>query len=440
MSTVCSLALLATIAGAVRPGEPMPIGIRQRVDHAVHVLRETMRQRDATAVAAAADGLRIALGDWAGVPERRPEFNIPPDAGPLLAQNERVRIWQEAWADALRQDIIPGADRLQVKHDLLRKTAYAVMGGLAAMRHGVGDPDEIRRELDKRLQYLLSVQRPDGLFPFPDLRGTKSPFAPVLESHYERFPEDFVDGWVIEDHGDGGLQFDNGVCAVTMAAAFEQLGDKRYLESARRACEWILTRPIVTNWNYNAFSVWAMARYTRLAGDPRFLAPAIERLRLGVLPGQLPNGRWMDPHNARTVYHAIILRALAELYAVISESDSVRSVLEDAIRRAERTLVDEIRSRGATDADHSLTALCAVDRVCAPDVRRTEAIRVVINAMHAHTREPRRNLLHDMTLLAVGQMLDWAAPSAADRTDRHADGTGTRRYNTLPVTGNAGPN
>jgi len=45
-----------------------------------------------------------------------------------------------------------------------------------------------------------------------------------------------------------------------------------------------------------------------------------------------------------------------------------------------------------------------------------------------------------MTLLAVGQMLDWAAPSAADRPDRHADGTGTRRYNTLPVTGNAGPN
>jgi hypothetical protein len=97
-------------------------------------------------------------------------------------------------------------------------------------------------------------------------------FAALLEAHYREWPEDFVDGWVVEDHLDGGLQFDNGVCAVTMLAAYQQLGDRRYLDSARRACEWTLGRPIVANWNYNAFSVWALARFVQVTGDRRFAA------------------------------------------------------------------------------------------------------------------------------------------------------------------------
>jgi hypothetical protein len=392
---------------APRPGDPMPFEVQQRVDWAADVLREAMARRDPPGVRAAADRLREALGDWAGVPDRRPDFRIAPDGKTRLGREDASLMWRNAWRDALRSNVIPGRDRPDARHNLLRQTAYVVMGGLAALRHHVGDRDEVRREVDRRLAYLLSVQRPHGLFPFPDLRGTDSKFAPILESHHRRWPEDFAAGWVIEDHGDGGLQFDNGVCAVTMITAYEQLGDERCLQSARRACEWVLKRPIVLNWNYNAFSIWAMARYTRATNDRRFLASAIERLQLGVLPGQLPSGRWMDRHNARTVYHAILLRAIADLYPVLSRDEPVRPVLADAIRRADRAIVDEIRLSGATDADHSLTALCAVERAIGPAPERTEAVRAILGAMRIQLLGRERIVLDDLTLFAVGQMLDY---------------------------------
>jgi hypothetical protein len=269
----------------------------------------------------------------------------------------------------------------------------------------VGDRERVRGRVDEGLAYLRSVQRAEGFFPFPDLRGTASPFASLLESHYRQYPEDFVDGWIVEDHGDGGLQFDNGVCAVAMLAAYAQRGEDRYLDSARRACAWTLTRPVVLNWNYNAFSVWALARYTRVSGDHRFVDAAVERLELGVLPGQLPSGRWMDRHNARTVYHAIILRAMAELYGALPEAHPVRPRLREAIERAERSLVDEVLAHGATDADHSLSALSAVERSLGADARRARAIRVIGNAMYAHLVEPGGTFLDDLTLLAVGGLL-----------------------------------
>ncbi len=385
---------------------PRADGVRERVDRAVEELRAAMRRHDFVAVEAAADAVRRAWGDRAGVPEHAARFLIPPDFGEGVGREQALSLWRDAWRDGLERNSVPAVHRPDTTHRLLRETAYVVMGGSAGLRHGAGPAEDIRRELDRRTAYLLAVQRPDGLFPFADLRGTDSPFAPILDSHYRRWPEDFVDGFVVEDHEDGGLQFDNGVCAVALVRAYEAGGSPRCLEAARRACEWTLTRPIVVNWNYNAFSVWALACYSRAARDTRFLAPAIERLRLGVLPGQLPSGRWADPHNARTVYHAILLRAMAELYGILPEHESVRPVLKEAIRRADRVLVEEICTRGATDADHSLSALCAVDRAIGPDPSRARAIRAVINAMRVQLTNRTRVMLEDLTLFAVGQMLD----------------------------------
>lgn len=407
------LLLSLYLALGAAPGEPLPPEVRQQVDLAFDGLREAMLRKDADAVQRATQRLHMALGDWAAVPERAPVFRVKPDAADPWSRAAAVEVWNVLWPSALRDHPVPGPDHPEVRHSLLRHTAYLVMGGLAALRHGVGDPAEVRREVDRRLAYLLSVQRKEGFFPFPDLRGTSSPFAGVLESHYSRFPEDFADGWVVEDHGDGGLQFDNGVCAVTMIAAYEHLQEGRYLEAARRACSWTLTRPIVTNWNYNAFSVWAMARYTRVTNDRQFLPAAVERLNLGVLPGQLPGGRWMDPHNARTVYHAILLRAMVELLGVLPDAEAVRPRLLAASRAAERTLIDEILHHGPTDADHSLSALTAAQRVLGPDDSRARAIRVLAQAVRRHIAAlPDERLLGDVSMFAVGELIELSAAAA----------------------------
>jgi hypothetical protein len=412
------IAFLISAAGWItastpQPGEPMPHDVRQRVDEANELLRNAMVKRDQALVNHAAARVQEALGPWLSVPERKPEYRIKPDArrGPSLAELKAV--WDRAWPVNLKRSPVPDLSNPKLIHPLLRHPSYVILGGLAALKCDVGDEVEIRREVNARLGYLLRVQRPNGLFPFADLRGTDTKFAALLDNHYRIWPEDFDNGFVIEDHLDGGLQFDNGVCVVTMITAYEVLGDERYRQAASKACEWTLQRPIVVNWNYNAFSIWALSRYVRATADRSLIAPAIERLRLGVLPGQTSSGRWMDPHNARTVYHAIILRAMAELYAILDVDAEIRATLRQAIRRAERVLVDEIRTRGATDADHSLSALCAVDRAFGPDARRSEAICVLGNAIYAQVVDRGEKCLHDLTLFAVGELLMHEARSFA---------------------------
>jgi hypothetical protein len=393
------------------PGDIAPAEVREAIDRAVDRLRTAMKAKDHKEIEQATEQLREALGPWAGVPERRPEFVSPPDPDTSLTRERLARLWRAAWAKAQKGYRAPGrwglpADHPEAEHTMLRETAYVVSGGLAGLRHRVADHPDLRRKVEEGLAYLLSVQQPDGLFPFPDVRSWHRHFRGPLESLYQQHPEAFQKGWIIDDFGDGGLQFDNGVCAAVLIEAWEQLGEDRYREAARRACRWAAGRPVVPNWNYNAFTVWAMARHSMLTGSREFVESAIEKARLGVLPGQLPDGRWVDQHNARTVYHAIILRGLACLYGVLPADSPHRVLLGDAVRRAERVLVDELYAHGATDADHSLTALSAVQDAMGASPRRTAAMRIIINAMYKELTDGNQSAFDDAGMFAAGEALD----------------------------------
>lgn len=392
-------------------GEPEPSDVRDRVDAARRALADAMFKADAGAIEAAVARLHEALGEWLAVPETAPRFAGPPDMETPVTPQRLRRLWSAGWAAAEKSYGRDGrwglpADHPDVRHTLLRHTAYVIIGGIAAMRQGFGDHLVIRERLKEGLDYLLSVQKPNGLFPFPDVRGWHRHFTPPLESLFHQHPEAFEDGWVIDDFGDGGLQFDNGVCAVAMLAAFEQFGTAAYRESAGRACRWAVGRPVVPNWNYNAFSVWALARCVEVAKREEFRAPAVRKAVLGILPGQLPGGRWLDRHNSRTVYHAIILRGLAVLYRVLPPEETLRQWVRSAIERAEAALVDELYDSGASDADHSLTALCEVEKSIGFSERRLGAMRVVVNAMIARLVDDKAEALEDVSLLAVGQAVE----------------------------------
>jgi len=392
-------------------GVPEPLEVRERIEAARRGLAEAMVKEDSKTIETAVGRLREALGEWLAVPETAPRFAGPPDPNTAITP-ERLRwLWSAGWAAAEKAYSGNGrwslpADHPEARHTLLRKTAYVIMGGIAGLRHGFGNEAAIRNRLTEGLDYLLSVQKPNGLFPFPDIRGWHPHFTPPLESLYYQHPEAFQDGWVIDDFGDGGLQFDNGVCAVTMLAAFEHFGAAAYRESAERACRWAVGRPVVPNFNYNAFSVWALARCVEVAKQEEFRAPAVRKAVLGILPGQLPGGRWLDRHNSRTVYHAILLRSLAVLYRVLPDEETLRQWLRSAIERAEAVLVDELYASGASDADHSLTALCEVEKSLGFGERRLGAMRVVVNAMIARLLDGDAAALDDVSLLSVGQAVE----------------------------------
>ncbi|NLE59280.1 MAG: hypothetical protein GX616_13040 [Planctomycetes bacterium] len=404
-------------------GVPEPSQVRERVDAARRGLAEAMLEQDAKAVESAVARMHEALGEWVAVPETAPRFAGSPNPDIAVTPERLQRLWDAGWAAAEKAYSGDGrwglpltdlrgsgkggpADRPEVRHTLLRRTAYVIIGGITAIRHGFGDQAAIRKRVKEGLGYLLSVQKPGGLFPFPDVRGRHPHFTPPLESLYHQHPEAFQDGWVIDDFGDGGLQFDNGVCAVTMLTAFEHFKTAAYRESAERACRWAVGRPVVPNWNYNAFSVWALARHIEVTGEEELRVPAIQKAVLGILPGQLPAGRWLDRHNCRTVYHAINLRGLAVLYRVLPNEPSLRRWVRSAIERAEAVLLDELYTVGASDADHSLTALCEVEKALGPSARRLGAMRVTVNAMIARLVDGRATELDDVSLLAVGQAVE----------------------------------
>lgn len=149
-----------------------------------------------------------------------------------------------------------------------------------------------------------------------------------------------------DDRTDGGLQFDNGLCGRALISAWELTKDDRYLAAARKSGDWAIGRPLVSNWNYNAFSVGLLARLAIATGDEKYLNAAVKKAEIGVLPGQMPGGRWFDAHNASAVYHNILLRDLFELLHALPAEHACRPTLLDALTRGLNQAADETLENG----------------------------------------------------------------------------------------------
>jgi hypothetical protein len=150
---------------------------------------------------------------------------------------------------------------------------------------------------------------------------------------------------------------------------YEITKDKRYLDAAKRASDWALTRPLVSNWNYNSFSVYLLARAYRVTGEKKYLEGATKKAMLGVIPGQLtegPNaGRWNDAHNARPSYHYIMLRGLAELAAVMPKDNSAHDAVLASLSLGLKNRNQNLLERGAANKDKAIEVLVFVNRAFA---------------------------------------------------------------------------
>jgi hypothetical protein len=91
-----------------------------------------------------------------------------------------------------------------------------------------------------------------------------------------------------------------------------------------------------------------LAHLSAATNDEKYLRAAIAKAEVGVLPGQLPGGRWFDAHNACAVYHNILLRELLHLHHALPANHAFAPILRDALTRGLDQAAGETLARGFT--------------------------------------------------------------------------------------------
>ena len=333
------------------PGERPPSEIVAKAQPALDEGRRALAAQDAAAVRASVAKAITALGPWAGNPETATRYFPPVDKTPF--DEAKLRAW---WLQEIERGLRglpwlknPGGDPRQMQAGL-RDAAWP-LDGLA--RTALLFPEK-REELTKHVRagadWLVKLQHPSGVFPFPIGPGLnpREKVGHIVARAIKEHPEIVVNDWIPDDHTDGGLQFDNGLCGRALLSAWELTKDARYLDAARKSGDWAIARPLVANWNYTAFSVGLLARLFTATGDAKYLDAAVKKADIGVLPGQMPGGRWFDAHNACAVYHNILLRDLLELHHALPADHAYRATLLDALTRGLNQAADETLAKGYT--------------------------------------------------------------------------------------------
>ena len=345
-------------------------------------LRRALAQKDEAAVRREAAALIALLGDWAGVPDARVTHYLPINRSeiPVAAL---LGYWEPVSSSMARRVPWvgnPAADPARMTAGL-RVAGDPVDGYARLARVMPGRRAEYEALARQGADFLLRTQRADGSFPFPDLRGRSAQFAPMIEKLLREVPGALDHGWIIDDAGAGDMNYDTSICGVALLEAWRTTGELRYRQAAVRAAQWASGRPLVANWNYNAFAAWLEAEVARDTQDPRLLESAVTATFVGVLPGMTPQGRWFDQHNARRVYHGILVRGLIATWEAMPPSHPRREELRRAIYLALENACAEIRSQGATNATTLVDVLGKALLVFGENPSWTESLTISVNAI-----------------------------------------------------------
>jgi hypothetical protein len=359
---LCGIAIHVLRADPAAPGVPFEI-----IASDVAELAAIRRQ-----VAEAVD----KLGDAAGIPEEPDTYEpIPKDGSWLTAAEAKAafakaipKLEQMRWWKT-------GIDPRTLTHPL-REPAAVISGCLAAHRAGLEGADRGLDMAREAADFLVWAQTEGGtgVYPFPFARSVNmrdKAFAAagryVEKAEREgKLDQVIRNGWLIEDSGDGGLQFDNGEAGISMLELYECTHDEKYLRSAIKAADWAMSRPLVKNWNYNSFSVGLLAKAYEVTRERKYLDSAKHKALIGVIPGQLTSGpragRWFDAHNARPAYHYIMLRALARLAAAMPNDDTARPEVMRALQLGLLARNRDFSGPGAPNRNKAVEALVFVNR------------------------------------------------------------------------------
>ena len=341
---------LSSSADEVRPGVKPPDTILKQVRPALERGREALAAKDAEATQKAVQEAVEILGPWAGNPETATRYFPPIDQSSFPVTTVRERWFREfdrgkrglPWLKNSKGD----PTRMQAG---LREAAWPLDTLARTAMLFPERREELTVIVRQGADWLVSLQHSSGVFPFPVGPGLnpRDKVGHIVARAMKEYPEIVVGGW-IPDASDGGLQFDNGLCGRALISAWELTREEKYLEAARKSGGWAMSRPLVSNWNYNAFSVGLLARLATATAEAKYLDAAVEKAQIGVLPGQMATGRWFDAHNACAVYHNILMRELLELFHALPKDHPFRPTVSDSIRRQQKHWPTDIQERGPT--------------------------------------------------------------------------------------------
>lgn len=267
---VCLMPL--SLAVAQMPGERPPRDVVAKAQSALDEGRRALEAHDAAAVRQSVVKAIAALGPWAGNPESATRYYPPVDRSAF-----DVKAAREWWLKEIERGQRglpwlknPTGDPRAMQAGL-REAAWP-LDGLA--RSALLFPEQ-RAELTKQVRtgadWLIQRQHASGVFPFPIGPGLKprDKVGNIVARAIKERPEIVVNDWIPNDFGDGGLQFDNGLCGRALISTWELTKDAKYLDAARKSGEWTIQQPLVANWNYNAFSVGLLARLATATGEEK---------------------------------------------------------------------------------------------------------------------------------------------------------------------------
>lgn len=365
------LALVSPWPALAQETQKLDKTTQQKLRQYTAELSAAQKAEDETAVKRLAKLAIDLLGDQAGLPEAADTFRpLAKHVEPLTPRERAVAF--EPYLDFIERQKWwkIGLDPTTTTH-APRELATIIEGCLAARPVCPGKAEALLKVAKEAGDFILWAQEKAGagLVPFPAVRNGKGRPFEVAEQFYRQAEKEgkldqvIKNGWAIHDFDDGGLQFDNGLAGASLVRLYEATKDDRYLKGARRAADWAADRRVVTNWNYNSFSVYLLAEVHRVTLDGKYLEAARKKARLGVLPGQLTEGprkgRWADAHNARPAYHYIMIRGLAALAAVLPRDDPDLPAVTQSLRLALRARNPDFQ-KGIINADSAVEALVRV--------------------------------------------------------------------------------
>jgi len=342
--------LAARAEDGPRPGQrPTDPQQQARIMVARQDLASAMRTADLHLILASEAEVRRALGSFAGVPED-PEELAPPGT-----KASRPTATDFRKLTARMASLASGSKHAKKSRMELRQAAYLAIGLLAMSEAKLPDAAEYRKQAAIELDYLISKQAAEGYFPYP-----ADPIAPPhlrrTAAKAAREHPDKVDGGFIYLDADG-VQFDTGCASFALAYGYQTLGEERFLKAAREAGDWALACPLSANWNYNSFSVWQLAKVAEVSGERKYLEGAVKLATLGVLPGLMENGRWSDQHNAKAVYHWIMVRGLVALLRVLPSEDEDAAFIRSRARLAVQARVEDVLRDGGGNSVQAYVGL-----------------------------------------------------------------------------------
>jgi hypothetical protein len=166
------------------------------------------------------------------------------------------------------------------------------------------------------------------------------------------------DGWVVAPDPLGAAQAENAYCGMALLSAGSTLKRPEWAQAAMKAADWAAAQPCLPHFLANALSAALLARAYLDASQDRHLNGLVAKLNLGLLPGQVENGRWIDAATAQTTNHVAILQALQDAWqAVPLDRGLLREELKSSLDRAADSLLEESRALGVPSQGGALRTL-----------------------------------------------------------------------------------